>query len=105
MACESHCLPLSQPNLPQSLVRTSRAATTDTPLRLRKSEWRFMFRVFALRQKFQQHRTDSNQPNLTDLECFTAILRQKLSESAQNALDQALKRWDRYNSLVMHFEK
>jgi len=64
-----------------------------------------MFRVFALRQKFQQHRTDSNQPNLTDLECFTAILRQKLSESAQNALDQALKRWDRYNSLVMHFEK
>lgn len=71
----------------------------------RKSEWRFMFRVFALRQKFQQHRTDSDQPDLTDLECFTAMLRQKLSDSAQNALDQALKRWDRYNNLVTHFDK
>jgi hypothetical protein len=71
----------------------------------RKSEWRFMFRVFALRRTFQQHRIDNNSPGLTDLECFTAILRTKLSKGAEKVLEQALDRWDRYNSLVKHFDK
>ena len=71
----------------------------------RKSEWRFMSRVFALRLTFEKHRTDTGDPSLTDLECFHAILRQKLSKSAEKILEQALARWHRYNALVSHFEK
>jgi hypothetical protein len=71
----------------------------------RKSEWRFLFRVFTLRGQFQNHRETTGDPGLSDLQCFTSILRKNLSPSAANVLDQALERWDRYNGLLQHFQK
>ena len=71
----------------------------------RKSEWRFMARVFALRHAFEKYRTDATNKSLTDLQCFHGILRQKLSKTAEQVLEQAIARWDRYNALVSHFEK
>jgi len=71
----------------------------------RKSEWRFMFRVFALRGGFEKHRADSAKPALSDLECFTEIIRQNLSSSATTVLDQALLRWGRYNGLLTRFQR
>jgi len=71
----------------------------------RKSEWRFLFRVFALRGDFDKHRTAAANPGLTDLQCFTAIIRQNLSGKAAKVLDQAVERWERYNGLLTHFHK
>lgn len=71
----------------------------------RQSARRFMFVVSAQRAAFSQHRVDANDSSLTDLKCFQAILRGKLSPSARKVLKKAITRWDSYDGLLTHFQK
>ena len=71
----------------------------------RDSVRRFLFIVSAERALFAQHREDKGEPTLTDLDCFQAILRGKLSPAAQKVLDLAIPLWSDYNSLLLHFQK
>lgn len=71
----------------------------------RKSEWRFMFRFMGLRGKFAEHRTATGNPRLTELDCFVAMLRENISNKAKPVIDQAYKRYLRYNDLITHFLK
>jgi hypothetical protein len=71
----------------------------------RNSVRRFLFIVSSERALFAQHRADKGDPALTDLDCFQAILRGKLSPAAQNVLELAIPLWDSYNGLLLHFQK
>jgi hypothetical protein len=64
----------------------------------RKSEWRFMWRFVTLRNDFAKRREQN--PALTDLQCFLGIIREKLSDRASAILEQAEKRYLRYDALL-----
>jgi ATP-dependent protease ClpP protease subunit len=66
----------------------------------RKIEKRFTFRFFSVRNEFAALREKKNQPNLTDCECFTEIIREKLSPDAITVLDKAVNRNERYRKLI-----
>lgn len=66
----------------------------------RKSEWRFMFRFIALRNDFGKHRDEKKDASLSDLQCFLGMIREKISPEASTILDQANKRYERYNALL-----
>ena len=66
---------------------------------------RFLFIVSAERELFAQHRADRGDPTLTDVECFQAILRWKLSPAARKVLELALPLWNSYHGLMLHFQK
>lgn len=66
---------------------------------------RFLFIVSALRPTFEQHRAEANDPKLSDLDCFQAILRGKLSPAAQQVLERAIPLWKNYNGLLLQFQK
>jgi ATP-dependent protease ClpP protease subunit len=71
----------------------------------RNSVRRFLFIVSAYRVLFPQHRADKGDPTLTDLACFRAILRERLSPAAQEVLELAVSLFDSYNILLLHFQK
>jgi ClpP protease-like protein len=71
----------------------------------RKSEWRFMFRFMGLRGKFADHRTSAGKPKLSELDCFVEMIRDNISPKAKPVIDQAYKRYQRYNDLITHFLK
>jgi len=68
----------------------------------RKSEWRFMFRFVTLRNDFAKHREEKKNPALTDLQCFLGMIREKLSAHASEILDQAEKRYQRYDAVLTY---
>lgn len=68
----------------------------------RKSEWRFMFRFVTLRNDFAKHREAKQNPALTDLQCFLSMIREKLSGHASEILEQAEKRYERYDALLTY---
>jgi hypothetical protein len=65
-----------------------------------KIEKRFTFRFFTLRSDFPEFRENIGNPDLSDFECFTQIIRGKLSKGAEKVLDKALKRNERYRTLL-----
>jgi len=67
----------------------------------RNSTRRFLFIVSTYRPLFAQHRAEKGDPTLTDLECFQAILRGKLSPTAQKVLELAISLWDSHNVLLI----
>jgi ATP-dependent protease ClpP protease subunit len=69
------------------------------------SERRFLFIVSAMRALFAERRAERGDPTLTDLECFQAILRGKLSPVAGKVLDLAIHVCSRFNDLMFHFRK
>lgn len=69
------------------------------------SRKRFLFIVSALRPTFVQHRRDAGDPNLTDLDCFRAILRGKLSPTVLKVLDLAVPLYDSYNVLLLRLRQ
>jgi ATP-dependent protease ClpP protease subunit len=71
----------------------------------RKSEWRFMFRFMGLRGKFAGHRASTGKPKLSELDCFVEMIRENISTKAKPVIDQAYKRYQRYNDLITHFLK
>jgi hypothetical protein len=64
-----------------------------------------LFIVSAYRELFAKHRADAGDPALSDLQCFQAILRGKLSPAAQIVLDRAIPLWESYNGLLIQFQK
>ena len=71
----------------------------------KKSERRFMFRFFLLRSDFTGYRGRVNKPNLTDLECFLGLVKEKVSQTAAQILDVAWRRYELYNELLDHVVK
>lgn len=71
----------------------------------RKSEWRFLFRFMGLRGKFADHRNSTGKPKLSELDCFVEMIRENISNKAKPVIDQAFKRYQRYNDLITHFLK
>jgi ATP-dependent protease ClpP protease subunit len=68
----------------------------------KKSEVRFMFRFFVLRSDFAGYRTKVNKPQLTDLECFLGMVKEKSSDKAEKIITLAWQRYERYNALLNH---
>jgi ATP-dependent protease ClpP protease subunit len=68
----------------------------------RKSEIRFMFRFFALRPQFAEHRAKVGKPEYTDIQCFLGMVEEKLSHKAEEIVKQAWQRYERYNALLDH---
>lgn len=66
---------------------------------------RFLFIVSACRPLFTQHRADKGDPTLTDMDCFLAILYEKLSPAANNVLDLAIPLCACQDGLLLHLQK
>lgn len=71
----------------------------------RNSVRRFLFVVRSCRSLFARHRADQADPTLTDMDCFHAILREKLSPAAQNVFDLAIRLFACQNGLLLHVQK
>jgi ATP-dependent protease ClpP protease subunit len=71
----------------------------------RNSVQRFLFIVSAYRPLFAEHRAGKGEPTRTDMDCFLAILREKLSPPAKNILDLAIPLCACQNGLLLHFQK
>jgi ATP-dependent protease ClpP protease subunit len=102
--------PLSEPVLDgESGKRLSQTLPTlhekDAAALARSSVQRFLFIVSACRSLFAQRRADKGDMTLTDMDCFHAILREKLSPAAQNVLDLAISFCACQNGLLLHFQK
>jgi ATP-dependent protease ClpP protease subunit len=70
---------------------------------LRKLAPRLAFLIFTMRSMFEKHRAAVNDLGLTNLECFRAIQRTKLSPNGQNVLDRASTRSGSYSGLLREF--
>jgi hypothetical protein len=88
--------------LAQDLRTYSGASAAELAI---SSERRFLFIVSAERALFAEHRAERGDPTLTDLDCFQAILRGKLSLDARKVLDLAIHLCGRFNDLMFHFQK
>jgi ATP-dependent protease ClpP protease subunit len=71
----------------------------------RNSVQRFLFIVSAFRTLFAEHRAGLGDPTLTDMDCFLAILREKLSPAAKNVLDLAIPLCACQKGLLLHFRE
>jgi ATP-dependent protease ClpP protease subunit len=66
---------------------------------------RFKFIASIERSRFADYRTRSGDPALTDLECLQGMLRRRLSPAGQAVLERARTLAERYNALLIHFQK
>ena len=66
----------------------------------RRTEDRFTFRFYSVRDEFDSVRTTKNDPNLSDYECFVQVIQEKLSVDARKIFDKAVKRAERYKALI-----
>jgi ATP-dependent protease ClpP protease subunit len=66
---------------------------------------RLLFLVSALRPEVEAQRAHANDRTLTDLDCFQAVLFQKVSPAAQQVLIRASFNWNLRRGLVTHFEE
>jgi ATP-dependent protease ClpP protease subunit len=71
----------------------------------RNSARRFLFILNAHRSLFAAHRADAGGPGLSDLECFQALLRARLSPAGQKVLETAIALDASQNGLMLHFRK
>jgi len=71
----------------------------------RRSFGRFIFQYVNRRFQFPTVRQQQNNSKLTDLECFTAMASQAVSEAARVVIDQARIRNLRYNALLKHLQR
>ena len=66
----------------------------------RKSEDRFRFRFYSVRNEFASIRAQRNDPQLSDYDCFVAVIEEKLSVDAKKIFHKAVKRAARYKDLI-----
>ena len=88
--------------LAQLLENCNRSATASF---LGNLATRLLFLISALRPEFEPHRASRNDETLTDLECFQAVLFEKVSPAAQAVLIRAAFNWNIRSGLVTHFEE
>jgi ATP-dependent Clp protease protease subunit len=65
-----------------------------------KIESRFTFRYFSVRDEFAALRVSKSDPEMSDLNCFINIIREKLSKDAKQIWDKAIARNRRYVDLI-----
>ncbi len=65
-----------------------------------KSEDRFKFRFYSVRDEFPSVREKKGDPNLSDHDCFIEVIQEKLSPDAKKTFDKAVKRAERYKALI-----
>jgi len=65
-----------------------------------KSEERFKFRFYSVRDEFASVREKKGDPNLSDHDCFVEVIQEKLSPDAKKTFDKAVKRAERYKALI-----
>jgi hypothetical protein len=63
---------------------------------------RFMFRFVLCKGEFKQIREENSGKSLSELDCFTTMLSEKLSTTALEVLKKAQARHKRYDDLVSH---
>lgn len=66
----------------------------------RKSEARFMFRFVMMKHEFDGARQKLSRPALSDLDCFIALISEKLTSRALKLITRAQERHSRYSSLL-----
>jgi len=66
----------------------------------KKSEDRFTFRFYSVRDEFAGIREKKGDPTLSDYDCFVSVIQEKLSSDAKLIFDKALKRAERYKALI-----
>lgn len=66
---------------------------------------RFSSIFSALRSLFAQHRAETGSPALADVDCFHALLRERLSPAGQKVIDLAVPLSRDYDGLFLHFRK
>jgi ATP-dependent protease ClpP protease subunit len=87
-----------------SLTESLRLSNDRFAMRLAaRSAWRFIFRYVYLKDQFNQHR--AGRVSLTDLDCFLALLEERISDGAREVLTLSRIRFQRYKNLVTFFEK
>jgi ATP-dependent protease ClpP protease subunit len=65
-----------------------------------KIEDRFTFRYFSVRDDFEALRVSKSDPQMSELNCFISIIREKLSKDAKLIWDKAITRNRRYIDLI-----
>jgi ATP-dependent protease ClpP protease subunit len=65
-----------------------------------KSDDRFTFRFYSVRDEFASLREKNGNPNLSDYECFVQVIEEKLSPDAKKIFGKAVKRAERYKALI-----
>ena len=65
-----------------------------------KSNWRFVFRYVSLKDEFEEYRTEAQDAELPDFDCFVGIISKKLSPGAQKVMSRAKDRNERYEAVV-----
>jgi len=66
----------------------------------RKSEDRFRFRFYSVRDEFAAVRQKSGKPDMSDYECLVAVIKEKLSPDAKKIFNKAVNRAERYKDLI-----
>ena len=66
---------------------------------------RFRFIVSALSPLFTQHRAETGDPALADVDCLHALLRERLSPVGQKVMDLAVPLSRDYDGLFLYFRK
>jgi hypothetical protein len=61
---------------------------------------RFMFRFVVSKAHFKQVRKDQNDDEMSELDCYLALIRDKLSPEGKAVLDTARARYERYDELL-----
>jgi ATP-dependent protease ClpP protease subunit len=69
-----------------------------------KSEDRFKFRFYSVKDEFASVREKKGDPNLSDHDCFVEVIQEKLSPDAKKTFDKAVKRAERYKALINSLE-
>jgi ATP-dependent protease ClpP protease subunit len=66
----------------------------------KRNEDRFTFRFYNVRDEFNSIKEKSDNPNLSDYDCFVQVIREKLSPDAKKIFEKAVKRAERYKALI-----
>jgi len=66
----------------------------------KRTEDRFTFRFYSVRNEFASVRDAKVDPSLSDYECFVQVIREKLSPDAKKIFEKAVKRAERYKALI-----
>jgi ATP-dependent Clp protease protease subunit len=66
----------------------------------KRSEERFTFRFYNVRNEFASVREKDGNPNLSDYDCFVRVIREKLSPDAKKIFEKVVKRAERYKALI-----
>jgi hypothetical protein len=86
----------SASGLIQSLKRSNDRYATNLA---RRSNHRFFLRYVILRGEFEAVRRRQGDPDLSDVECLTALLLEKVSESGAKVIEAAREKNERYAKL------